>query len=371
MPRPAVRQDRIYDALHATILRGDLPEGARLPSIRQLAAEHGVSNLTVQGALERLARQGYVVRRHGKGVFVADHHRPLRIADSVVLCVQSRGHLWGDFCNSLVYRLGQEGLLPLVIDTHGTERERLLRQSALADASYFLVSGGMHFPFETLLRPAFETKTVVGIVNWETDIEVPGMYRILCDRAGSGRAVAEHLSRAGHRHAVFLGTPHGLKRLAGEAPGLGNVADEAFLDAWRDLGGTCSLCEFGAYGSEAYRLDRETFFGAIRGTPPATAVVGQFDVAAWLAQRALREEAPERERRVEIIGFGNTPWSHAATRPISTVDLQLPEVIERAVDLILRLQRGETPPPREQLVPYRLLLRATSESGGMEEADAS
>src|SRR5688572_8770920 len=58
----------------ATVLRdlaADLPEGSRLPSVRDLMREHGASPVTVQRAISTLAAEGPVVPRPGRGTFVA------------------------------------------------------------------------------------------------------------------------------------------------------------------------------------------------------------------------------------------------------------------------------------------------------------
>src|SRR3954452_1935553 len=58
----------------ATALRdlaATLPEGARLPSVRELMREHGASPVTVQRAIATLTAEGLVVPRPGRGTFVA------------------------------------------------------------------------------------------------------------------------------------------------------------------------------------------------------------------------------------------------------------------------------------------------------------
>jgi DNA-binding transcriptional MocR family regulator len=58
----------------ATALRdlaATLPEGARLPSVRELMREHGASPVTVQRAIATLSAEGLVVPRPGRGTFVA------------------------------------------------------------------------------------------------------------------------------------------------------------------------------------------------------------------------------------------------------------------------------------------------------------
>jgi GntR family transcriptional regulator len=71
------RQDKapLYDLieqnLRELILGGHLDVGQHVPSEWELADLYGVSRLTVRNALDNLTRQGWLVRRHGVGTFVA------------------------------------------------------------------------------------------------------------------------------------------------------------------------------------------------------------------------------------------------------------------------------------------------------------
>ena len=56
---------QLYRALRATILRGELPSGARLPSTRALAADEGLSRNTVLRAYDQLLGEGYAVGSRG------------------------------------------------------------------------------------------------------------------------------------------------------------------------------------------------------------------------------------------------------------------------------------------------------------------
>src|SRR5215218_3525021 len=53
-----------------------LPPGSRLPSVRELMARHRASPITVQRAITRLASEGVVDPRPGRGTFVAHPARP-------------------------------------------------------------------------------------------------------------------------------------------------------------------------------------------------------------------------------------------------------------------------------------------------------
>jgi len=62
---------QIREQLRQQILNGQLKPGDPLPSEAQICAQCGVSRMTARMALSQLAHEGLVVRRKGKGTFVA------------------------------------------------------------------------------------------------------------------------------------------------------------------------------------------------------------------------------------------------------------------------------------------------------------
>jgi len=69
--RPLYRQ--VHDLLRRRIAEGHWRADDPLPSENRLAAELGVSQGTVRKALDDLARENLVIRRQGRGTFVAAH----------------------------------------------------------------------------------------------------------------------------------------------------------------------------------------------------------------------------------------------------------------------------------------------------------
>jgi GntR family transcriptional regulator len=63
---------RIANLLTEDIASGVLEPGHRLPSEQQLAEHYGVARMTARHALEQLAADGLISRRHGLGTFVAN-----------------------------------------------------------------------------------------------------------------------------------------------------------------------------------------------------------------------------------------------------------------------------------------------------------
>ena len=62
---------QLSDVLRQQITDGVLEPGARLPTEPELGARHGVSRITVRAAIDRLLAEELVIRKQGKGTFVA------------------------------------------------------------------------------------------------------------------------------------------------------------------------------------------------------------------------------------------------------------------------------------------------------------
>jgi GntR family transcriptional regulator len=82
--RAAARRAAVFTPLYRQIKhllveslgRGEWMPGAAIPSETELAARFQVSQGTVRKAIDELASENLLVRRQGKGTFVATHHEP-------------------------------------------------------------------------------------------------------------------------------------------------------------------------------------------------------------------------------------------------------------------------------------------------------
>jgi len=86
---------RIQRILEEQILQGKLPAGSQLPGERDLARQFGVSQMTVNRAIQELVRKGRLYRRSGAGTFVTDAVQPVRV-HGVVLVVPYAEHPQAD-----------------------------------------------------------------------------------------------------------------------------------------------------------------------------------------------------------------------------------------------------------------------------------
>lgn len=67
-PRPIYEQ--IKDGLRRLILSGALPDGSKIPSVREMSAELAINPSTIQRAYRELESEGYICSVTGKGSFV-------------------------------------------------------------------------------------------------------------------------------------------------------------------------------------------------------------------------------------------------------------------------------------------------------------
>lgn len=63
---------QIFESVAAQILCGSLPGGTCLPPIRTIAAQLGISVITIKRAWEELERSGLIVTNVGRGCFAAN-----------------------------------------------------------------------------------------------------------------------------------------------------------------------------------------------------------------------------------------------------------------------------------------------------------
>lgn len=75
---------QLYKQIRADVLSGKLPAHARLPSVRDLAAELSASRNTVDGAYQELSAEGYIYSKERSGYFVSaldQHTAPLSLSN--------------------------------------------------------------------------------------------------------------------------------------------------------------------------------------------------------------------------------------------------------------------------------------------------
>ena len=84
---------QLVERIRQAIVSGAMPPGARLSSVRDLAAEAGVNPNTMQRALQELERAGLVYANRTTGRFVTEDTDRIETARKEMAAVQVRGFL--------------------------------------------------------------------------------------------------------------------------------------------------------------------------------------------------------------------------------------------------------------------------------------
>ncbi|WP_432991623.1 GntR family transcriptional regulator [Dactylosporangium sp. CA-233914] len=92
--QPAPPYVQIRDQIADLVSAGELKEGARLPPVRQLAADLGLATRTVARAYQELEVSGYVATRRGGGTRVAP--QPGAVSRRRAVIVQQRAREYVD-----------------------------------------------------------------------------------------------------------------------------------------------------------------------------------------------------------------------------------------------------------------------------------
>lgn len=84
---------RVEESIRQQIISGQLKIGEQLPTEVELVTKHNVSRMTINKALQNLAREGFIQRTAGKGTFVLNPHisKPLQDSTSFTRDMESIG----------------------------------------------------------------------------------------------------------------------------------------------------------------------------------------------------------------------------------------------------------------------------------------
>ncbi|MBS3763966.1 MAG: GntR family transcriptional regulator, partial [Planctomycetes bacterium] len=278
-------REQVYESLRDEIVSGGWEVGSRLPSMKQLADVFGTSINPVQMALERLEEEGYVVKSHGSGTYVADRESTAGGA-SVAVCLRARAHLDSELTMNMARELHRVGTSPIVVDIDEPASAELMTELARSGVEIFVLKGHSHSQFGLLERDVFQGKTVVAVIEWEGP-EREDLYRVMSDHAAAGRQVARYLWERGHRRVLLIAP--GMEKIIQTAGSSSQRTGQlkAFSRELGRLGGEWTAIRSDASGvqeGELVAVEEEKLVKKLSGENACTAIFGFRDVEAAAAQ---------------------------------------------------------------------------------------
>ncbi len=351
------RRARVCDKLLKMIIEPKEGSGERLPSVEALAERFNVGVGTMHLALGDLEARGYLVKKHGSGMFVASRYAPMTMHDMVAVCMESGAHLYGELWSQLMAVLQERQMIPLGIDIGRSHAVDMLKRLPATDIKCYFVQLMGPALAELFCQGAMQKKPVIAFFDTIGMPPRENLYNIRHDRAAMAQLLVSHLKEVGHRRLLILGTHTDAMLI--DRPELTQNFAAWIKRSWEAQGGAWSIMESIAEQPTASTIayDEEGLLSLIREQPDLTAIVGTRDVEAWEAQQVLRRRAPELAERIKFYGFLDTPWSRAGSPPFTTVSVNIPAMVEAAMDILDSLLAGKTPVNKRITIEPKLVVR--------------
>lgn len=193
---------QIREQLRARIVSGALQPGDALPGENQICAETGVSRMTARQALVQLASEGLVVRKRGRGTFVA---APKTTLPAIQELGMSYTHMMEQAGMRPSSRVLRQEVLPASEEIAG--RLQILPAEAVVHIVRLRLAAGESMAVETSYIPAHY---VPGLE--EAELAHVSLHSVLEQRYGLVLAYAVdvlEISIAGPYEAGLLQIPEG------------------------------------------------------------------------------------------------------------------------------------------------------------------
>lgn len=244
---------KIKQDLKSAIDRGELAEGARVPSEFDLAKQYGVSRNPTRQALRELELEGYLTRSRRRGSFVTPSaYRARRFTVSqgrVVACICPHGkspHVRG-IVEGFVHRTGERGSHVLVYFTECTDQNqaellREIRRSGIAGVALWLSDD-----CEETLRILEDFKAAnFPFVLMDRYVRGADYACVATDNEYLAYMVTKKLIESGHRHIGFLSNVHRNTANEDRLAGYRRALEEAGLAFIEELTAKVSVTTHGS-----------------------------------------------------------------------------------------------------------------------------
>lgn len=317
-------------------LSASLPEGAKLPSERNLAIEYDCNFLTVRKALKSLVEDGLIVRRIGSGTFIAAAGAKAAAAENRVgVLVFENGNAYAFSVFQAISAAGLSESIELRSCWVRDFADDGLRQAEL------LVNEGcvaLTLPWvphdKTGEVREFVSKCPVPV---SLPILIPGLENLYFEeehlfrslRLSPTEGLCRYFYELGHRQIAFLGP---------DSPGdivlQQKASDYACFISRERLTATIGMVSTGTAGVD--RLAKR--WKSLRGDLAIVSYDDEHALRFLTAMHKLGLRAPED---FAIVGFNNIDASHYSDPPLSTVEQDFAHIGHWLLKSAIALSRGK------------------------------
>lgn len=348
--------------LLAEIAAGKYAATGRLPSESQLVKQFKVSRPTVARALRDLTISGVIERKAGSGSYLKDKSGANSTTRQIGLLIPGLGttEIFEIICGELAslarrseYTLLWGGSSHPRMDQDGS------REHAREICEQFIerrVTGVFFAPFELTVG---KDEINRDIANHFSDAGIPlvlldrnlvpfpqgGHYDLVgLDNVAGGYLIAEHLIKLGCQRIAFVSRPLSAptveRRMAGAREALEKREVELYPD-WIQIGDP----------------QDEKFVCSLMAGKRWDAFICANDLTAAQLIRTIEKNRFHVPRDVRVVGFDDAKYATLVSVPLTTIQQPCREIAIVAFEAMLGRIADPTLPPRNILLPPRLVVR--------------
>ena len=233
-----------------------------------------------------------------------------------------------------------------LVDTHDDHVERELAAAIAALQPDGIILTPPHS--DNLRIVEFLGKQRIPFVRIGSREDGPGIALTMDDEALAATAT-EYLIAHGHTRIGFIaGSPE--YRLSGRR-----------IDGWRSAMGAAGLAcdDLLEEGDFSYASGARAAAALLDRPTPPTAIVASNDQMALAALEVARSRGIAVPEQLSLISFDNTPLVHFTHPPLTAVDQPIAETVSQAVEILIRVQKGDPPPAGVTVVHGNLAERGS------------
>ena len=340
------KYQQIVQRLRHQIESGILPPGQRMATFEQLRSEFGLTNSTIEKVYGLLEQEGLIARRRGAGTFVLGPKKPqfkgVIGLSGYGFSFGGQSSYWTDLVNGVRRGAHMANAQILLLENEvgdGWEKVDGLISSDFGAPEYKSIAW-LQLPFVSLF----------GLVE--------NVASIATDDYEGGKLATEHLLELGHRRIAYLHgrnlTVTGLRR-----KGYIDALDQAgvtFQPAWRHpMAGKID------YGPEFLQAGRREMEAWLDDSGPngwkainCTALLCHNDETAIGAMQALTAAGFNIPTDVSIVGYDGTDVCEYVSPSLTSVQVPLQMMGEKAVELLLRQIAADQVLTEHHVLPLQL-----------------
>lgn len=367
-PIPLYKQ--VLNFLETYIVSGNIQPGTRLPTEAELQLELGISRVTIREALNAAVEAGLIVRKAGKGTFVAQNNTTPSSEGFIGYVVH---HLISSFNIQLLQAVeealkGSRYHLIFGMSDSEVEKENLvLQRLSSREMLGFIVQPVYSENLDRVLARIAKSQTPLVLLDRET----PGIQAdlVFADHFKGGREIVSHLIKQGYTDIGFVATDvMYLSSIASRYMGYRDAMEMADLpvrppfviQSLKEVGYNQVLHSIPHENSTAY----EEIEGYLSSQERPQAIVASNDVVALMIIQTAAKLNLRVPEDLALVGYDNLDFADRWN--LTTVDQCPRQIGEMVVRQLIRRIQGNRGEPERIVLPVVPVIRGSSNHPGLQ-----